>query len=310
MLTQSSLVVMANRAQILEAHRLSRAVPSRIGLVVHPTRAIDEPLRELHDWADRHSVALVQIPASCQQRHVAEQGVAEECDLLMSIGGDGTTLAAIGAGALSDRPVLPIACGSLGVLTSVPASGLAGALDRFSGGDWVPRSLPGLVVQGVIADEVLAFNDVALVRAGPGQIRVSAYVDGTLFARLAGDGWIVSTPVGSGAYTVAAGGPLLAADTRAFVLTPLTAQGGGCPPLVISAGSEVRLEVAPGHGHGRLEIDGRDDHQPARSLAITVREDLATVVSFADAEPFLTGLRRRHLIADSPRILGEDERRH
>src|SRR2546430_17679815 len=115
---------MSNREQLLERDRTGRMIPSRLGLVVHPTRVVDVPVNELRTWADLHQVELVQIRASCQQQRVADGGDAEGCDLLISIGGDGTALATIRAGAGANRPVLAVACGSLGVLTSVPARDL------------------------------------------------------------------------------------------------------------------------------------------------------------------------------------------
>jgi NAD+ kinase len=116
----------------------------RLGVVVHPSRDIEEPLRAVRDWAARHEVNLVQIPVAEQFREVTELGQAADCDLLVSIGGDGTTLAAIRSAVLADRPVLGVACGSLGVLTSVDADRVSTALDRFAQGDWQPRWLPAL----------------------------------------------------------------------------------------------------------------------------------------------------------------------
>ena len=184
---------------------------SRLGVVVHPARNIDPPLRALLGWAGNRGVDVVQVPVAGQHREVAEQGDANDCDLIVSIGGDGTTLAAIRAAVTADRPVLGVACGSLGALTTVPASGVLRALDRFSRRDWLPRLLPALEVNREKAASLFALNDIAIIRAAEGQVRVTARVDGVLYCRLAGDGCIVSTSTGSSAYTLAAGGPLLGA---------------------------------------------------------------------------------------------------
>lgn len=297
---------MSEHHEVLQSDRTSRTLPSRLGLVVHPTRAIDRPLRELRDWADSQGVALVQVHAPCDQRRVAEDGAAEECDLLVAIGGDGTTLAAIRAGVIAARPVLAVACGSLGVLASVPAGDVVQAMERFSRGDWVPRLLPGLEIAGQLGSQLLALNDLAVVRAGPGQTRLSVEVDGSLFARMAGDGCIVSTPVGSSAYTLAAGGPLLTPGIGAFVITPLPTHGGSCPPLVVNGTSSVRLQAAPGHWGARLELDGQPAGTLDEPLVISFREGVATVVTFPDQEALVAVLRRRGVITDSPRILADD----
>ncbi len=155
---------------------------------------------------------------------------------------------------------------------------------------------------------LLAFNDVVTVRGGQGQVRTTVHLDGVLYARFAGDGWIVSTPVGSSAYALASGGPLLAPGTNAFTLTPLPTHGGFCPPLVAAAGSRLALDTAAGYGGARLEIDGQVVDTRAGRLTVTLRPAAVTIVDFADDEPMLTGLRRRQIIIDSPRILAEDAR--
>ena len=300
---------MSEHPEVLESDRAPRTLPSRLGLVVHPTRAVDRPLRELRGWADGHGVDLVQVHAACDQRPVAEEGAAEECDLIVAIGGDGTTLAAIHEGVIAARPVLAVACGSLGILTSVPATAVAQALERFSRGDWVPWLLPGLEIAGELGTHLLALNDLAVVRAGSGQTRLSVEVDGSLFARIAGDGCIVSTPVGSSAYTLAAGGPLLTPGVDAFVITPLPTHGGSRPPLVVGGSSSVRLQSAPGHWEARLELDGQRVGTLDEPLVITFCKAVATVITFPAQEPMLTLLRRRGIITDSPRILVDDARR-
>jgi len=278
---------------------------SQIGLVVHPSRAIDGPLDALKRWAGGREVSVVQVRDSGQRRQVAVEGDGADCDVIVSIGGDGTTLAALRAGARAGRPVLGVACGSLGVLTAVAAHGIDGALERFSGGDWVPRPLPALDITGGGTRARFALNDAAIVRGGGGQLRLAASIDGILFARLAGDGCVVSTPIGSSAYALAAGGPLLTPDAEAFLLTPLPTHGGYHPPLVVSSTSTVELEVRGGYGGSRLEMDGQVVENELERLKVEYRPAAATLVGFVDQEPFLTGLRRRNILTDSPRILAE-----
>jgi NAD+ kinase len=279
-----------------------------VGVVVHPSRNIDMPLGRLRGWADGHRVAVVQVAIPGQHRAVAEPGEVADCDPLVSIGGDGTMLAAIRAAVAVGLPVLGVSCGSLGVLTAVGADGLPAALDRFRAGDWTPRVLPALNVRRPDAPDLFAFNDVSVVRNGIGQVRVTSTLDGVLFTRLAGDGCIVSTPLGSTAYALAAGGPLLAPGTDAYLLTPLASHGGWRQPLVIPAGAELALESSAGIGGARLEIDGQVLDTDPGMLRIALRQNVATLVGFADQEPLFASLRRRGLIADSPRIVADAAR--
>jgi NAD+ kinase len=279
-----------------------------VGIVVHPSRNLDGPLERLRGWADARGVTVVQVPVAGQNRRVAEPGDLGDCDLILSVGGDGTMLAAIRAAVSAGLPVLGVSCGSLGVLTTVAADTLPDALDRFRGNDWFPRLLPALIVTRPGAPDLSAFNDVCIVRNGIGQLRVSSAVDGVLFSRLAGDGCIVSTPLGSTAYALAAGGPLLAPGTEAFLLTPLAPHGGSRQALVVPSSAELELQISAGIGGARLEIDGQIVAADPTSLAVTLRADVATLVGFAEQEPVFTALRRRGIIADSPRIVADAAR--
>jgi len=280
----------------------SAARPRRIGLVVHPSRSVDRPLSLVREWSEEHGVEVTQVPAAYSQRRVAGEAEPGEADLIVSIGGDGTTLAALRSAAMVHRPVMGIACGSLGALATVPVPDVTRSLERFSRGEWQPRTFPALTVSSPDGEPLFALNDVAIVRAGGGQVRVSAHVDGSLYARIAGDGAIVSTPIGSSGYAISAGGPLLASGLEGFVFTPLPKHGGFAPPLVISAQSVLELEVGAGFGGARLEIDGQVAADRAGSLTIRWRDEVATMVSFADQETLSAGLRRRRIILDSPRV--------
>jgi NAD+ kinase len=261
-------MTMPRQQQVLEPIPTATR-PACIGMVVHPTRPLAAALSELREWAGERNVDLVQLPSFPGEQRVAVEGSPGDCDLIVAIGGDGTTLAAIRAGIDAERPVL--------ILRDVE-------------------------------DPLLAVNDLVIVRNGEGQVRVNAHVDGTLFARFSGDGCIVSTPLGSSAYALSAGGPLLAPDTQTFVLTPLTVHGGTCPPLVLAAGSRLTLDVKTGYGGARIELDGQVADNRVARLTIGLRPAVTTIVGFDDQEPFIAGLRRRGVIADSPRIVAEDGR--
>jgi NAD+ kinase len=234
------------------------------------------------------------------------------CDLFVSLGGDGTTLAALRNAAAVGKPVLGVACGSLGALTAVGAADVATALDRVVSGDWNPRRLPALAVESDGAAPQVAINDLVIVRQGAGQIAAGVRVDGELFIRFAGDGLVVGTQLGSSAYTLAAGGPVLAPSGSGLVFTPLAPHGGCCPPLVTGPDSRLEIHVDPGPGGARIELDGqirdRMDAHAARTLTVGLRPDHATLVALGGEEAMLAGLRRRRVLIDSPRVLARDDR--
>ena len=285
---------------------------TRFGLVVHPQRALDRALETLRRWSDEHGVEVVQVPAAGQDRRVAEPGEPETCDVIVALGGDGTALAALRTGAAVGKPVIGVACGSLGALTAVTADDLRDALDRVAAGEWTPRLLPALALDAGGTRTLTAVNDVVIVRQGAGQMSAKVSIDGELFVRFAGDGLVIATPLGSSAYTLAAGGPVLAPGADGMVLTPLAPHGGSCPPLVAGHASRITIEVDPGHGGSRVELDGRIsgqlDPRAPRTLELRLLRDHATLVSLGGEESMLAGLRRRRVLTDSPRMLARAER--
>jgi len=250
-------------------------------------------------WASENGVEVGQVRVDGQTRVVAEAVEPGDCELLVAVGGDGTTLAALHEGAAGSRPVLGIACGSVGALTSVTAEGR-----------WAPLELPGLEIAWPGRPAAVAINDFAVIRAGSGQVQVSVSVDDVLYAVLAGDGLVVATPLGSSAYTMAAGGPILAPGAEGMAITPLAPHGGSVPPLVAGSASRLSIAVEPGYGGVRYELDGRPTGTDVHEFEIGISASYATLVRLAREEARLTGLRRRALVLDSPRVLVRQARLH
>jgi NAD+ kinase len=283
--------------------------PRRVALVVHPTRELDGALATISDWAARHGLDVVQLSVpDVTPRNVAPRAAAADGDLVVGLGGDGTVLSALRASATTDAPVLGVACGSLGALSAVTPADLAGALERIWAGDWTARALPALAVAPEGAGGHWAVNDIVFNRRGAGQLVVDIAVDGELYARTAGDGVIVATTIGSTAYSMAAGGPILLPETAAFVCTPLAMHGGSAPPLVVPAEAEVLIEMHPGYAGFTIEIDGHLRELDTLRYRLTLHRRRLSLVTLAPGGHGLEGLRRRRLVADSPRILARDGR--
>ena len=280
----------------------------RAGLVIHPTRDIDGAVETLERWTRRHDIELVQLDTGKQERSVAPAGDVDGCDLVVAVGGDGTVLTALRAAAPEGTPVLGVACGSLGALAAVTAGGLDDALDRYRADDWTRWDLPALDVRvdGELA--AWALNDFVAVRRAGQQMTAELTIGGELYARIAGDGVVAATLLGSSAYSLAARGPLLVSGVSAFVVTPLTAHGGSVPPAVIPAGMELGIDVNPGFGGFDVEIDGHTMELDGTTFTLSLAAAKGTLVGVDGPQLAFTALRRRGLIADSPRVLAREER--
>jgi NAD+ kinase len=169
--------------------------------------------------------------------------------------------------------------------------------------------LPALEIRAGGRHVASAINDGVISRGRGTQLLVDVRVDGELYARLAGDGVIVATPLGSSAYSMAAGGSLLAEAANAFLCTPLAMHGGCAPPLAVAGASVVTLDVHPGHSGYYLDVDGFAVPTDALRFEVTTRAAYATLVGFDAATTALSRLRARRLIIDSPRVAGQDRLR-
>lgn len=283
--------------------------PARVAIVVHPTRPVTAALETLERWAGEHGLEIVQLHlAGGPVRQISPRGELEAGDLVVALGGDGTVLSALRASAPADAPVLGVACGSLGALTAISADGLGHALDRVHAGDWTARRLPALAIQPADAPDEWALNDFVVARRGAGQVLADLYVDDELYVRLAGDGLVVATPLGSSAYSMAAGGPVLVTGTPAVVCTPLAMHGGHAPPIVVPKSSTVRVEVHPSHAGYEIQTDGHANPLTAASYRLSLHDQKVTLVSFGKLRLGIAGLRERRLITDSARVLARDDR--
>ncbi|MEV4489512.1 NAD(+)/NADH kinase [Micromonospora coxensis] len=246
------------------------------GLVLHPTRDVTEVVGIIERWAARHGKALAvrtedrhRVPASVQAVPAAE--LAAHADALISIGGDGTMLGALRSAVRTPKPVLGVHLGRVGFLVEVEPPDLPRALDRLVAHDFTVESHACLACD-VCGDDVVAFNDVALVRRpGSGFVAATLAVDGQRYGYYRCDALIVSTPTGSTAYSYAAGGPLVSPATHAVVVTPSAPMAGISRSVVLSPGETIHLELRPDSAPVTVEMDGLVIRDAATEGAVHVR---------------------------------------
>ena len=257
----------------------------RLGLVLHPTRDVSPVVGTIVAWAAQHHAVLA---VREQDRHrvpepvraVPEAELAPGSDLLISIGGDGTMLGALRMAVHDPKPVLGVHLGKLGFLVEVEPPDLPAALARLLTGEYTVEAHSCLACT-VCGDDVVAFNDVALVRhPGQGFVSANLSVDGQQYGYYRCDAVVVCTPIGSTAYSYAAGGPLISPATRAVVVTPSAPMAGISRSVVLSPEETVRLDLRPGSGPVSVEVDGRVIRNRSTTGAVEVhyRHDAGLVV--------------------------------
>lgn len=193
--------------------------------------------------------------------------------VMLCCGGDGTLLEGIQR--LSDRtiPVVGVNFGHLGFLTTATREGVEALFDDIAEGRLHIQPRTMLQVEG-LGEEIgplTAINEVAAQRMDATMIKVEARVNDQLVAQYNGDGVIISTPTGSTAYSLSAGGPIVAPECGCFLLTPLAPHNFGMRPVVVPDTVSVELTIHLRHGEAMLSVDNRSYHI-ADGAKITLRK--------------------------------------
>lgn len=168
---------------------------------------------------------------------VAFEQMCEQSDFLISLGGDGTLISLCRRSFAYNKPVLGIHAGQLGFLTDIQTDEISAFMDDFFQGKYRIDTRMMLDVSLHVnqkVEKLVAFNDIVFSRSKISHMTtIKAYVDGDLFNSYYGDGLIVSTPTGSTAYNLSAGGPVVYPLTEALILTPISPHSLTQRPLVL-----------------------------------------------------------------------------
>ncbi|WP_217912711.1 NAD(+)/NADH kinase [Miltoncostaea marina] len=206
-------------------------------------------------------------------------------DLILVLGGDGSILRALAREAGSGAPVIGVNYGRVGFLASIERETLERDLRRALTGEYIVLELPSLKAEWSDG-EVLAVNDLALFRGGESRIADLSYsVDGELVATVRCDGLVVSTPVGSTAYNLAAGGPTVSWRVRCFVLSFIALHHLDSRPLVIGAGEQLVVTNSALIGDVDIQADGQriGALRPGRSITIGLGGSDVHLATFPEA---------------------------
>lgn len=222
---------------------------------------------------------FAEVVQSLSARTISEDKIYEHaisCDaencLMVCCGGDGTLLE--GVHRLSNKviPVTAINFGHLGFLTATTREGLEEFFDDIANARLriEPRTM--LSIEGLhqVQGTITALNEVAAQRLEATMLKVVTKVNGQTVTQFSGDGVIIATPTGSTAYSLSAGGPIVAPACGCFLITPLAPHNFGMRPVVVPDSAEILLDISARHGEAMLSIDNRT-YRISEGEKITIR---------------------------------------
>ena len=198
-------------------------------------------------------------------------------DFVVVIGGDGTILRVARSAAIFDTPILGINFGTLGYLADVEKINAIDAIEKVLNGDFTIENrmmLAPYVERGCVSHEInLALNEVCITNSVCSRmIKLSVEVNGEYFDTFRADGIIVSTPTGSTAYNLSAGGPILSPHTELMTITHICPHTLYARPFVIDGNDVVRIRVQSNYNNVQMSCDGQSTVQMKNDDVIIVKK--------------------------------------
>jgi NAD+ kinase len=295
---------------------MSGAAPIRTVGVVGQSRdpQLERAVRTLADVAEEHQLELYLEPSLHGLIPSAGELESWELDLLVSFGGDGTLLRGARMVAVYHTPVLGVNLGHLGFLTSVGPDHLSAAFHSLLAGRfWLDTrfTLEASVLgrDGTAGTRYVALNDAVLHKAGFARvIRLAVFVgeDREEVGVYAADGIVVATPTGSTAYSLSAGGAIVAPSMECLLATPICPHTLAIRPLILPADTRIEVELLQPDGEVVLTIDGQIGEVLSSGDRLVVNRGAATVplVRFPGQSFFPTLRRKLHWGAGSEAARG------
>jgi NAD+ kinase len=238
-----------------------------IGIIAKENRlAATEAARSLVEWLQTRGIAvfLDQGLKNALETQVAvlSQAVLPQIDAVVVLGGDGTLLAAARLIGHNGIPILGVNLGGLGFLTAFSLDELYPELEQLLAGDYSIEERMMLTSTVIRQNKVLAeysvLNDVVITKAAIARIiDLETTIDGHHLTTFKADGLIVSTPTGSTAYSMAAGGPIVFPVLHTIMLTPICPHMLTNRPILVSDGSDIRIVISSTTEGIFLSFDGQ-----------------------------------------------------
>ncbi len=248
---------------------------SSIGIVVNPAKPLARKvLPEFLSWLIQKGLSVFvvrehELDFCDPSLLVSPDELVAKSDVVIAMGGDGTLLRAARYILLGNIPLIGVNLGSLGFLTEIVVDELYSVFERILAGKYRIEERSVLEATLLNKKRYHALNDIVLHMGTSGRIiSVEIAIDSIPLALFSADGLIISTPTGSTAYSLAAGGPILHHGVEAQILTPISPHTLGLRPMIFA--SEEQLTITLKTGKGIFVVDGQTAIETQEGFSFTV----------------------------------------
>jgi len=237
-----------------------------VGIVMKPGYgATQDLLQNIFTWMRQRGASVLwfkENPAIPGIEAVSEEEFQDRCDMIMVLGGDGTFLAAGKLALHKDVPILGINLGRLGFLTEITVPEMIPVLEKIQEGQVVIETRHLLEARIKKEDQIQfeghVINDAVISKAGIARLlEIETRVNQNFLALFKADGLIISTPTGSTAYSLAAGGPIVFPTMEAIVMTPICPHSLNHRPLVVPDHLTISVHAVTPAENVSLTLDGQ-----------------------------------------------------
>jgi NAD+ kinase len=250
----------------------------KIGIIIKPhAPGVEKILKEIINFLEREKIEYFLEKAAAEKIKVSlgyeREKLPELSEAIIILGGDGTLLSIAPFAARKGIPVIGINLGRLGFLTEIPVSEALPVLDAFL------KNKDGFISRRTLlkikdtSGEDLCLNDVVLHKAALARIiEFLIFINEKEVTRLKGDGLIISSPTGSTAYSLSAGGPIVHPQVETIILTPICPHTLSFRPLLLPASSIIKIKLLTSEEKVYLTIDGQRGRPMEKNATIEIRK--------------------------------------
>ncbi len=253
-----------------------------IGLVARTSNELVlESVRRVQSFLSSRNINVLledhvsEILGDCQEEAFPQEVLAERCDLIIAVGGDGNILGAARSFAPHGVPMLGINRGRLGFLADVSPSDIERSIGEVLSGEYTIEEhflLEGEVSVKGVKEIPCALNEVLIHSATmPKMLDFNLYIDDVFVYNQYSDGLIIASPTGSTAYALSAGGPIMHPSLDAIVLVPMFPHQLNSRPLVVPGDAEIKITVGSNIGtNAKISFDSQLEFEiePGESLVV------------------------------------------
>lgn len=277
-----------------------------IGIIAFKSnKLITSVLVKIQKWSKSINVPVLfhpllknQLPAHAKIAK-NEKSLIDKSDALVSIGGDGSFLSVAHMVKYSGKPIIGINMGGLGFLADIDPENIESFLSKIHKGDYLIINRMILQAQLIRKKKEIkryyALNDIFINRySTPKLTSISAWYGDDFITNFQADGIIIATPVGSTAYSLSAGGPIVEPSLHAFLLTPICPHSLTERPIILPSGNDIRLVIDSKNPDLLLSVDGLES-VPLKNkdeIIISYQEENAHIIHFAE-NSYFKSLRRK-----------------